>query len=159
MLNSNNLDFELKQELYRDLCQENAEPEDSFLVFSENKGLISLYIYDLIDQSIVWTNCPIASLLGYKPQEIKKMGPTGLANLIHADDLFAVAAHYRRYSTLCLGEMISIQYRMRNFREKWVQVRSQETVLVQANDGFPRKILGVVRVLPQDYLIQEDNCV
>ncbi|HEY9825326.1 MAG TPA: PAS domain-containing protein [Stenomitos sp.] len=158
MLNNSKLDIEIKQEFSHALGYGNSKTEESFLDASERREFISLYIYDLIDQSIVWTNCPIASLLGYEPQEIKKMGPTGLANLIHNDDLPAVAAHYRRYSTLRPDEIISIKYRMLNFQGRWVQIRSRETVLVQAADGFPLRVLGVIRVLPQDYLTKEPNC-
>lgn len=59
----------------------------------------SVYIYDLVDQHTLYASCSVTEMLGYTDDEIHAMGSTGLATLIHPDDLNRVAAHYQRFTT------------------------------------------------------------
>lgn len=107
------------------------------------------YVYDLVDQQTLYSSYSIATLLGYTNQAIHDLGPTGLASLIHPDDLEAVSAHFQRFSTLNPNEVISVDYRMRRADGRWCWLRSQETPLVTAIDGCPLQILGIVQELNQ----------
>jgi hypothetical protein len=109
----------------------------------------SIYIYDLVDQHTFCTSYPVAVMLGYTAEAIHAMGPVGLASFIHPDDLNQVAAHYQRFSMLLPGEVISVEYRMQRANGKWCRLRSQETSLVQAIDGFPLQVLGLLQVITQ----------
>jgi hypothetical protein len=88
-------------------------------------------------------------MLGYSADVIHAMGPTGLASLIHPDDLTLVSKHYQRFTTLKAGEVITIDYRMKQLNGSWCWLRSQETPLVMAIDGFPIQILGIVQIIPK----------
>lgn len=107
----------------------------------------SVYIYDLVEQRTLCTSYPVAAMLGYTADEIDAMGPTGLASLIHPDDLDRVSMHYQRFTTLLYGKIITTEYRMKRADGTWCQLRSQETPLVQAIDGFPLQILGVLQMM------------
>jgi PAS domain S-box-containing protein len=109
----------------------------------------SIYLYDLIEQRNLYTSSSTAALLGYTADAIQAMEPIGLANLIHPDDLHAVSDHYQRFTTLKTGEVIVIEYRMKRADGIWVWLRSQETPLVQAIDGFPLQLLGIIEPLTQ----------
>ncbi len=114
----------------------------------------SIYIYDLVDQRTICASCSVASMLGYTADAIAAMGPVGLANLIHPDDLDSVSEHYQQFATLQPGEVISVNYRMQQASGPWRWLHSQETPLVTAMDGFPIQILGLIQVLAQPTMTQ-----
>jgi len=104
------------------------------------------YVYDLIEQHTVNSSDSVATLLGYTADAVHQMGVLGLASLIHPDDLDRVAQYYQRFATLPAGA-ISIHYRMKRADGNWCWLHSQETPLVQAIDGFPLQILGLIQIL------------
>lgn len=109
----------------------------------------SAYIYDLVEQRILNASASVPKMLGYTADTIDAMGPNSLANLIHPDDLDRVSEHYQRFSTLLPREVIAIEYRMKRSDGTWCCLRSQETPLLQAIEGFPLQILGLIQYLTQ----------
>ncbi|WP_416669855.1 PAS domain-containing protein [Egbenema bharatensis] len=111
----------------------------------------SVYVYDLVEQRTLCNSYPIAAMLGYTADAIRTMGPIGLASLIHPDDLDRVSEHYQHFTTLRDGEVIAIEYRMQRADGTWCWLRSQETPIVQAIDGLPLQILGLIQdITPVD---------
>lgn len=109
----------------------------------------SIYVYDLVEQSTIHTSYSVAAMLGYTTAQTAAMEPDGLASLIHPDDLNRVSEHYQRFTTLRSEETIAIEYRMKQADGTWCCLRSQETPLVTAIDGFPLQILGLIQKIPQ----------
>jgi PAS domain S-box-containing protein len=109
----------------------------------------SIYIYDLVDQRTICASCSVATILGYSADTIAALGPIGLSSLIHPDDLNLVSEHYQRFATLRYGDVISVTYRMKRADGTWCWLHSQETSLVQAIDGFPLQILGIIDDITQ----------
>jgi PAS domain S-box-containing protein len=105
----------------------------------------SVYIYDLVDQCTLCATSSLAAMLGYTADEIHNMGAMGMASLIHPVDLNRVSDHYLRFTTLTDGDVIAVEYRMKRADGDWCWLRSQETLLVQAIDGFPLQVLGLVQ--------------
>lgn len=105
----------------------------------------SIYIYDLVEQRNLGGSCSVAKMLDY-PCGVKE--PFGLASLIHPDDLNRVADYFQKFSTLRYDEVVRIEYRMRRADGDWCWLRSQETPLVMAIDGFPLQILGIIQLIP-----------
>ncbi len=106
-----------------------------------------VYIYDLVDQFTLCDSCSLATMLGYGTPASDNPELGGLAQLIHPEDLHRVADHYQRFTTLQPTEIIHISYRMRHADGSWRWLRSQETPLVSAIDGFPLQILGIVSLV------------
>ncbi|NJN56157.1 MAG: PAS domain-containing protein [Leptolyngbyaceae cyanobacterium SL_5_9] len=107
----------------------------------------SIYIYDLVDQCTLCASCSVAAMLGYSAEAIHATGSSGLARLIHPADLNRVSEYYQRFTTLTPGEIITIEYRMKRADGTWCWLRSQETLLVQASDGLPLQIIGMLQDL------------
>jgi PAS domain S-box-containing protein len=103
------------------------------------------YLYDVIAQHTLCASASIGQMLNYTAAEIHAMGSNGLAALIHTDDLNQVSAHYQRFNTLCEGEIITIEYRMKRSDGSWRQLRSQETILMPTNNGAPHLIFGMIQ--------------
>jgi PAS domain-containing protein len=107
----------------------------------------SFSIYDRVEQRILSTSTSVAVLLGYSADALDHMGELGLATLIHPDDVDRVAEHYQRLTTLRLGEMLTLKYRMKREEGLWCWLRSREVLLEPENQKFPSQILGVLQVL------------
>jgi PAS domain S-box-containing protein len=106
-----------------------------------------VYVYDLVEQQTVYTSSSMAALLGYTADAIQAMGQIGLAHLIHPDDLNRVSEYYQQFATLLQEDIIAVDYRMKRADGTWCWLRSQETPLVQADDGYPLQILGMLQDL------------
>jgi PAS domain S-box-containing protein len=107
----------------------------------------SVYIYDLVDQNSTHLSYSVAELLGYTAEQMNGLGGLGLAGLIHPADVEAVSEHFQRFTTLHPNEVIAIEYRMMGSDGEWCWLRSLETPLVLAVDGFPLQILGLVHTI------------
>jgi PAS domain-containing protein len=109
----------------------------------------NIYIYDLVERQTLWASSSAATILGYSDDDIRVMGPVGLANLIHPDDVNYVSEHYQRFSSLRSGEVIVAEYRMKRADGTWCYLRSQETPLVVAMSGVPVQVLGILKDMAQ----------
>lgn len=112
---------------------------------SSSQTLSSIYIYDLVDQCNICSSQSITSLLGYAPNHPQVMEEMGCAHLIHPDDLEQVAAHFQKFATLTAGKVIEVEYRMLRSNGEWRWLHSQETVFVQASNGLPLQVLGLIQ--------------
>jgi PAS domain S-box-containing protein len=110
-----------------------------------NRVPSSLYIYDLVDQYTLHSTSGIAELLGYPPQDLGAKSAIRMGDLIHSVDLERVADHYQRFTCLLESEVIAVEYRMLRPDGTWCWLRSQETPLVMAIDGFPLQIIGLIQ--------------
>lgn len=108
----------------------------------------SIYIYDLAAQRNLSLSASVTSLLGYTTETASAAEDLSLAHLIHPADLDRVAAYFQRFSTLCQGEVLSLEYRMRHVDGTWCWLRSHESSLIADRDGLPLQILGIVQLLP-----------
>src|SRR5260221_11421703 len=57
-----------------------------------------LYLYDVIEKRYVYVNQQIQALLGYRPQDIQRMGSSVL-ELLHPADLNIFSGHLERMKT------------------------------------------------------------
>ncbi|MEC4819064.1 MAG: PAS domain-containing protein, partial [Scytonema sp. PMC 1069.18] len=104
-----------------------------------------IYVYDLVEKRNIYANHQIFELLGYTSLQIQAMKEAVLPSLIHPDDWVRVQEHLKRFETLNQGEVIKIEYRMKQANGKWRWLRSQETVFATNADGLPIQILGTAR--------------
>ena len=129
------------------LCfQQIVEALERLQIQTANSILGSVYVYDLVNQSNLYTNCSVASILGYTAEAIHSIKDAGLAYLIHPDDLNLVSEYYQQFTTLKFDKVITTCYRMRRSDGGWCWLRSRETPLLMAIDGFPLQILGIIQV-------------
>ncbi len=118
-----------------------------------NPRLGSIYVYDLVNQCTLSASCSVVTMLGYTADAIHVMGASGLANLIHPNDLNRVSEHYQRFASLRSGEVITLNYRMKRADGTWCWLHSQETLLVVADNGFPLQILGMIQIITRKPII------
>ena len=105
-----------------------------------------VYIYDLVNQCNLCSSRSLVELLGYGSEPPESLS---LPHLIHPDDLARVSDHFQRFATLPAGKTIALKYRMRHADGQWHWLYSQETALVQATDGYPLQVLGIIQDLTE----------
>ncbi|MGA8864635.1 MAG: PAS domain S-box protein [Gallionella sp.] len=104
----------------------------------------TVYINDLVNKQVVYINREWSSAYGYTPEETQAM-VAGLLDLIHPDDLPAIAASNKAWKTAADGEMRTIEYRVRDKQGNWHWLISRETPFSRDNSGSVSQILGIAR--------------
>lgn len=103
-----------------------------------------LYVYDLLERRIVWTNKGIQRILGWTPQEIGEMGGDLLPALMHPDDLAVFRDRtVPRYATASDEAAIRSSFRMKTRLGEWCWLESDERIFRRNPDGTPRGIFGL----------------
>lgn len=107
---------------------------------------VFLYVYDLVEQQMIFSNSGITELLGYADiTELQQMGGDFLPQVMHPDDLAGFAAHAARFANLDDTATIEFEYRMQHADGSWRWFRSRDRVFNRTPDGNPRQIIGVVQ--------------
>ena len=105
-----------------------------------------LYIYDLVEQRNIYSNLQVAAILGYTPEEVKKMRAVLTQTLLHPDDVQKVyETNIRLLAAAEDHEIIETEYRMRHANGEWRWLYGRETVFTRNADRTPRQILGTAQ--------------
>ncbi|MGB3262617.1 MAG: PAS domain-containing protein [Microcoleus sp.] len=101
-----------------------------------------LYVYDMLEQRILYLNRELYTDLGYSLTEIQQMPAAFLPNLIHPDDLPAFSEHMSQIETSKDGESFELEYRIQHKNGEYRWFLSLDTVFVRTAEGKPWKFLG-----------------
>jgi diguanylate cyclase (GGDEF)-like protein/PAS domain S-box-containing protein len=119
-----------------------------------------LYVYDLTERRNVYSNREVITVLGYKPEEIRKEGLT--RTLYHPDDHAMIEAHHEALRQAADGEVRRLEYRARHADGHWVWLSGQETPFERGGDGLVKQVVGIsqditARKAAQDKLTWQAN--
>ncbi len=104
---------------------------------------IFVYIFDLIEQRIIYCNEAVFTLLGYTPGEIKA-GDKNLIDmsLFHPDDLPRVQANFAELTKLQDGESQAIEYQLKHQDGQYRIFRSYDTPFLRDADQQVTQVVG-----------------
>jgi PAS domain S-box-containing protein len=114
-----------------------------------------LYLYDLKERHIVYSNREIANMLGYPPEVIQVMGAMFLSNLVHPEDLGHVMAHHQKLGETTDQSILELEYRMQHADGTYRWLYSRDTVFLRLPDGTPKQILGTAQDITQRRMMQQ----
>ena len=104
-----------------------------------------VYIYNIVDQTNVYSNDGILKVLGYSAEDLQKMGQRMLQILMHPDDFAAYQSKTKpAYALLGDNEFLIKQFRMKHRNGSWHWLESNETIYERTSDKTPYKIFGVI---------------
>ena len=106
-------------------------------------GLV--YVFDLIEQRNVYANQALSRLLGYSPQEVAALGERLLPTIVHPEDLGRTLAHHAHIPHAPTGEVIEVEFRVKDASGGWRWLHCWETVLEHDARGRPRRLLGIAQ--------------
>ncbi|MEM8962165.1 MAG: ATP-binding protein [Acidobacteriota bacterium] len=104
-----------------------------------------IYLFDLVEQHVVYSNHRIDELLGYAKHELARLGDNYYVELMHAEDRENIAEWFARYEDHQPGDPpVITRYRMRHHDGSWRTLYSRSIVFSRSDDDTPRQVLGVV---------------
>ncbi len=102
-----------------------------------------VYVLDVRANRLVFISSEIALVLGHPWKRIQSWAHNLFTELMHPEDLALRPLFHARLSAIRDGEMLDLQYRMRDGRGEWRWMRSRELVLERTEEGEPSRVLGV----------------
>ncbi len=117
-------------------------------------GLI--YVYDLVERRNVYANRSLAALLGYSSEEVAALGAQLLPTILHPEDLPRAIAHHARMPEVCDGEVVEIEYRVKDGAGGWRWLHSWDTVLERDESGLPTRTLGIAQDVTHRVRVEEE---
>ena len=102
-----------------------------------------LYLYDLLENRNIYSNQHLNDILGYLPEEVQKMGPDFLRNLIHPEDWPRVVENQLKLMSAADGEIIETEYRIRDAQGVWHWLVSRDTIFARTPEGTAKQMLGM----------------
>ncbi len=104
-----------------------------------------LYIYDHIEQRNIYANRSVAEMLGYSRSEIQAMGDRLLETISHPDDFPKVMVAMQQIKTADDGEIVELEYRVRNAEGEWHWLLSRDIIFNRTEDGQVWQTLGTAQ--------------
>lgn len=113
-----------------------------------------VYIYDIVEQRNIYVNHRIFFYLGYTPEEIQAMGSSFFPTLMHPEDLPLLFEQSEKLKKLSDGEVINMQYRIKDKQESWHWLDDRVTVFLRNNDGTVKQIMGTAQDITHYKIIE-----
>jgi PAS domain S-box-containing protein len=104
-----------------------------------------LYLYDIIDKMTIYINPRVEEILGYTPDAVKRMGNLFFGSAIHPDDIAAFDASRARLAAAGEGDIVEVDYRMKNSSGEWRWFSSRDVVFKMTAEGNAKLILGIAQ--------------
>jgi len=104
-----------------------------------------LYIFDLVENQMIYVNREIGFILGYAPDAIQRMGSSLFETLMHPDDARTLPELLGRFRKVRDGELVETEYRLRHANGEWRWLSSLDAVFTREADGAPRQIVGIAQ--------------
>lgn len=135
----------------RQLKRETIEREQAEQAWQESQRFIQgiidastniLYVDNVADNSNVYISRWIENVLGYKIDEVQRLGPHYLEQLVHDDQKEQIAAERQKLAAIKDGEVVENEYQFRHRRGHWRWLLCRETVFQRDEAGQPSQIFG-----------------
>ena len=117
-----------------------------FLEAVVNTAPSFIYIYDVIENSNVYSNHALTKMLGYTPQELKAFGENAIPALIHPDDVQQVCDNIAMLDDPDYDNTQNwyLVYRIKHKDGSWRWLQDQGCIFNRTEDGRAREILGAM---------------
>jgi PAS domain S-box-containing protein len=132
------------------------EQKDFNQKVSDSLPNVIVYINDLLSKQNVYINQNIQQLLGYPVEMIQHQPFEVVLGLIHPEDLPSVLARIKDLPQAQDGEIIPIDFRLRNAQGAYRSIRSKGTVFKRTPEGSAWQIINVAEDVTE-LLQQEDE--
>ncbi|MBI1279963.1 MAG: PAS domain S-box protein [Anaerolineaceae bacterium] len=130
--------------------------DSQFFVEQINKTIPDIvYVFDLNEWRIVYSNRSIASLLGYNREEVFAMDKNTLLNMLHPDEHTRYMERLIVLKSMKSGDLQESTYKMlhKDGSVRWVHFRN--TAFEHNPDGTVKRILGLMRDATEQVKAQE----
>jgi PAS domain S-box-containing protein len=106
-------------------------------------GAITMNIYNLVERKNAYVNRHIGTVLGYSDEQITQAGNNFVAQIMHPDDLKRLREDLEGFSWDEHNEIVEVEYRLRDAKDNWRYIRSQEMAISVDEYGKVVEVLGI----------------
>lgn len=114
-----------------------------------------VFIFDLKERRGVYSNRPLASLLGYEPDEIRDSEVDTLPRLLHPEDRANLESRLEELRAMDDEQTIEHIFRLRHRDGSWRWMRSRARVFRRDAEGRVCQVLGQMEDVTGQYLYEE----
>jgi diguanylate cyclase (GGDEF)-like protein/PAS domain S-box-containing protein len=116
-----------------------------------------LYVWDIQEDRVAYTNRKLSAMLGYNAQERERLFPRVFETLMHPEDMPEFQAHRARLFRAEDGEIWEFETRLlhRDGVYRWFHYR--ESILTREDDGRPRQIMGVAQNITERKALEQEQ--
>jgi PAS domain S-box-containing protein len=115
-----------------------------------------LYVFDLLQNRLVYINKEIIRTMGYTPEHLYSLGENVIASIMHPDDILPVVRHLQSFATVRDRDVQEIEYRMKDAQGGWHWILAREVVFKRTPEGIPCQIMGISRDISEKKQAQEE---
>ena len=105
-------------------------------------SLNGIYIYDLIQEKIVFSNKRFSLLTGYTLDSFNGMGTKDYFNLFHPQDKARLETYLENIQNATDEDILEIEYRYKSASGQWLWCFSRAAVFERSPDGTVRQFIG-----------------
>jgi PAS domain S-box-containing protein len=102
-----------------------------------------IYVFDLLNDKEVYANNMMTQLLGYEPDDWKKLDKSFVEELIHPDDVAVIEANQKAFAHASDGDVLSIKYRIKDKSGHYRWMQTHESVFKRTADGATWQVIGI----------------
>jgi len=124
-------------------AQDEMRNKDLFLTKVLGTTPDMIFVYEIKDGRILFSNRRVTEFLGYTAEQIKGSSSKVLEQVLHPDDLSAMAEHYGKLAKAKEGEILEVTYRMRKADGNYRWLHSRDSPFEHGPDGTAVSIIGV----------------
>jgi diguanylate cyclase (GGDEF)-like protein/PAS domain S-box-containing protein len=117
----------------------------------------SIYVYNLKESRIVYSNNKLSKQLGYSYREIREMGKKYPTCLMSNEDASLYIKNIKKYKDIDDDEIYENEYRMIDSKGKWHWVAFRSAVFSRDDDDTVKEIIGTAQDITLRKQFEYDN--
>ncbi len=115
-----------------------------------------MYVYDMETRSNVFINGGLTRVLGYTSEQVRDMGDTLFAQMLHPEDLDEVLAFQERILAAGDAEVLESESRARHHDGSWRVLRNYESPFLRKPDGTLKQKIGIAIDVTEQKEVQRE---
>jgi PAS domain S-box-containing protein len=115
-----------------------------------------IYVLDLAEQKVIYSNKKATEILGYSQEAIESMSTTFTETLTHPEDLPYVNEHFKCFEDIKDDEICSFEHRLKDINGQYRWIRNYETVFKRNEAGKPVQIIGAAYDITEEKKIAQE---
>lgn len=115
-----------------------------------------LYLYDVIEDKNIYINERVYDILGFTPEQVKKMGGAFFKTILHPDDSRVVESIWQRMDDAEDGDIVESDFRLKNCHEEWRWFHSRDVIFRRNGEGRLKLILGIAQDITERKEAEEE---
>lgn len=114
-----------------------------------------LYVYDVAAQRLVYVNQQVQAILGYQVEEVQRLSPQQLQDLIPASETQRILPLYTRFLQTTTREVFDVEYPVQHKNGEWRWLHCRTTTLKRTAEGRPQELLGMALDITERKRLEE----